>query len=148
MPRGATAGNGGIVTVAAVGVAVAGALAFALWPQPDGGTGATTGAGDVLVIARGQEVSLANHLSAGKYTLIDFYADWCPNCRRLNPLLEDLAAREPRLAIRKVNILSWDSPVARQFGLQALPHLILYGPGGERIAEGEAVWQALSRLPA
>ena len=159
-----------ILFAAAVAALVAGVLVFALWPDAGGavwraaghpvsrtdgeqaggaaGAAAHGATGDILIIAKGQEVTLADHLATGKYTLIDFYADWCRNCQRLNPVLEELAGREPRLAIRKVNIISWDSPVARQFGLTALPHLILYGPQGERVAEGESVWQALERLPA
>ncbi len=128
-----------------VAAAVAGAVGIALWPtQPEGDPGAA--AADVAVIARGHEVAVVEHLVAGKFTLIDFYADWCPNCRRLNPRLEALARREPRLAIRKVNVISWDSPVARQYGLTALPHLLLYDPDGQLIAEGEAAWDALHRL--
>lgn len=122
----------------------AAAVALALWPSAR----EEAGAGDVTVIARGAEVRITDHLVAGKFTLVDFYADWCPNCRRLNPILEQIARHAPdRLAIRKVNVLSWDSPVARQYGLTALPHLLLYSPDGRLIAEGEAAWRAMQRLP-
>ena len=135
---------------------VAAGAALALWPEGGGGGGgdprrgprtAPGQAGDIAVVAKGGQVTVTEHLVDGKYTLIDFYADWCPNCRRMNPVLEALAGRSPdRLAIRKVNVISWDSPVARQYSLTALPHLLLYGPQGDLVAEGEAAWKAVHQL--
>jgi thiol-disulfide isomerase/thioredoxin len=138
----------GRLLVPAAGVVLAAAAAIvSLWPTGPGREARPEVAGDVAVVARGEEVALADHLVSGKYTLIDFYADWCPNCRRLNPILEEIAGRTPALAIRKINVLSWDSPVARQHKVTALPRLLLYDPRGELIAEGERVLEALRRIP-
>jgi thiol-disulfide isomerase/thioredoxin len=131
-----------LFSAVALGLVVTGALAFGLWPAP----GSDAPPGDVAVIARGENVEIDPHLAAGKYTLIDFYADWCPNCRRVGPVLDDLARRRPDLAVRKINIVSWDSPVARQYGITVLPHLKLYGPHGELLAEDDSAWDALRRL--
>jgi thiol-disulfide isomerase/thioredoxin len=137
----------GRLLVPAAGVVLAAAAAVVgLWPPEAQRHGQDEPAGDVQVVARGGEVALAEHLVAGKFTLIDFYADWCPNCRRLNPIVEEIAARTPALAVRKINVLSWDSPVARQHGVTALPRLLLYDPQGELIAEGEGVLPALRRI--
>jgi thiol-disulfide isomerase/thioredoxin len=139
-------GRGGRLLAPAAGIVLAAAAAaVGLWPAGGGREGERP-RGDVRVVARGEEVALVDHLEEGKYTLIDFYADWCPNCRRLNPILEEIAGRTPALAIRKINVLSWDSPVARQHRVTALPRLLLYSPQGELIAEGEAVLEALRRL--
>jgi thiol-disulfide isomerase/thioredoxin len=137
----------GRLLLPAAGIVLAAAAALVgLWPSDAGREGVREPAGDVQVVARGDEVVLADHLVAGKFTVIDFYADWCPNCRRLNPILEEIAGRTPALAIRKINVLSWDSPVARQHQVTALPRLLLYGPQGDLIAEGEAVLPALRRI--
>jgi thiol-disulfide isomerase/thioredoxin len=102
---------------------------------------------DVSVIAHGEEVDLASHLSPGKHTVFDFYAIWCPPCRKLSPALERLAARHPNdLAVRKVDIVDWTMPVARQHGIESLPHLILFDREGRKTAEGEEVFDALDRL--
>jgi thiol-disulfide isomerase/thioredoxin len=102
---------------------------------------------DVKVIAHGEEVDLAAHLAPGKYTIVDFYAIWCPPCRVLSPALERLAALHPgELAIRKVDIVDWTMPVAAQHGIESLPHLILYDGEGRRLASGEEVFEVLGRV--
>jgi thiol-disulfide isomerase/thioredoxin len=96
-------------------------------------------AADVRTITHGREVELVDHLVPGKYVIFDFYADWCGPCRALEPRLLDLAGRhEDRLAVRKIDIINWDSAVARQYGLSSIPHLRLYGPDGAQLAAGDA----------
>ena len=98
-----------------------------------------THASDIQTITHGREVSLEDHLVSGKYVLFDFYADWCGPCRALEPRLADLAGRHSdRLALRKVDIINWDSPVTRQHGVTSIPHMVLYGPDGSRLAAGDA----------
>jgi thiol-disulfide isomerase/thioredoxin len=96
------------------------------------------------IITHGQTVDLTAHLAPGKYTVVDFYASWCPPCRVLGPALERLAAAETgRLALRKVDIVDWTMPVVDQYGIESLPHLMLYDPEGRRIADGDAVFPSL-----
>ena len=103
--------------------------------------------GDVKVIAHGEKVDLAAHLAAGKTTVFDFYAPWCPPCRVLGPALERLAAAQPdRFAVRKVDIVDWTTPVVDQHGIEALPHLILYDATGRMAAEGDQVYPELERI--
>ena len=102
---------------------------------------------DVQVIAHGEEVDLEAHLARGKYTVIDFYAVWCPPCRKLSPALERLAGRHPdRLAVRKVDIVDWTQPVARQHGIEELPYLVLFDPEGRPAARGLEVFPVLGRV--
>ena len=128
--------------LAVAGLALGGA-AFSAYtlsrPRPD--------AADVQVIAHGEEVDLAAHLARGKYTIVDFYAVWCPPCRVLSPALERLAALLPGdLAIRKVDIVDWTMPVAAQHGIESLPHLILFDREGRRLGSGEEVFDVLDRV--
>lgn len=102
---------------------------------------------DVKVIAHGEKVDLAAHLVSGKNTVFDFYAPWCPPCRVLGPALERLAAAQPdRLAVRKVDIVDWTTPVVDQHGIESLPHLILYDPAGRVLADGDKVYPELERI--
>ncbi len=120
---------------------IAGVLHFTLW-----GCSAPPQA-DVQVIAHGEEVELAPHLAAGRYTVFDFYAVWCPPCRVLSPALERLAANHPdTLAIRKVDIVDWTQPVAEQYGVESLPYLLLYDRQGALMASGEEVYATLGEL--
>jgi thiol-disulfide isomerase/thioredoxin len=104
--------------------------------------------GDVRLISQGREVALEHHLAPGKYVVFDFYADWCAPCRVLTPRLERMVAQRPgRLALRKIDVINWESPVARQHGVSSLPFLVLYGPDGARLASGgaEQVLRVLGR---
>ena len=103
--------------------------------------------GDVQIIAHGERVDVATHLAPGKHTVVDFYAAWCPPCRIMGPALERLAAHEPdRFAVRKVDVVDWTMPVVDQYGIEALPHLMLFDPSGKKVAEGDDVFPELSRL--
>ena len=94
---------------------------------------------DIQLISQGRAVDMDRHLVAGKFVVFDFYADWCAPCRILTPRLERLAARYPdRLALRKVDVVNWDSPVAGQMRISALPYLVLFGPDGQQLAAGDS----------
>ena len=102
---------------------------------------------DAAIITHGEKVDIEAHLAKGKYTVIDFYASWCPPCRIVGPALERLAAVEPaRLAIRKVDVVDWTMPVVEQYGIESLPHLMLYDPEGKRVADGDAVFKSLLEI--
>ncbi|MCI0658085.1 MAG: thioredoxin family protein [Acidobacteria bacterium] len=106
----------------------------------------TAPGGDIQVVSKGEPLNLRDYLVTGKYTLFDYYADWCPPCRRLSPRLEELARQHANLALRKVDIVSWSHPVARQQGVTDLPYLRLFDPEGRLVAEGDAVLDSLKQL--
>ena len=85
------------------------------------------------MIAHGQQVDIKKHLIRGKVTIIDFYADWCGPCRRITPLLEQLAKSDPGIVLRKIDIINWQSPVAKQFNLDAIPHVQIYNRKGKLV---------------
>jgi thioredoxin-like negative regulator of GroEL len=130
----------GLLVVAAPSLGCRGGAGTGTEEKPPAGA-------DVKVIAHGEEVDLAAHIAAGKTTVFDFYAPWCPPCRVLGPALERLAAAQPeRLAIRKVDIVDWTTPVVAQHGIEALPHLVLYDGTGRVVADGDSVYPELERL--
>lgn len=60
--------------------------------------------------------------------LVDFYADWCGPCRRLAPVLEDLAKETSDAKIVKVNVD--DSPsLASRYGIDSIPSLKVFKNG-------------------
>ncbi|MDL2312171.1 thioredoxin [Bacteroidales bacterium OttesenSCG-928-B11] len=60
-----------------------------------------------------------------KPCIVDFYADWCGPCRRLSPVLEELAAKyDGKLIIYKVNVDA-EKELAKQYEIRAIPTLML-----------------------
>ncbi len=66
--------------------------------------------------------------------LVDFYADWCAPCRRLAPVIDELAEEyEGDLRVVKVNVDD-NASLAVQFGVQSIPTLIFF-KGGQQVAK-------------
>ncbi|HEY3174317.1 MAG TPA: thioredoxin family protein [Candidatus Polarisedimenticolia bacterium] len=125
---------------------VGGALGYAAYLASGGRPLPEVPAGDVVVVSRGERVDLEAQAVAGKYTIYDFYADWCAPCRSLDVRLRELASRHDNVAVRKIDIIDWTTPVVAQHGVEGLPFMILYGPDGKRLAAGEDVYETVSRL--
>ncbi len=90
-------------------------------------------AADVEDVVRGGELAPLGPV-AGKWTVFDFWAPWCDACKVLERELRELG---PDVAIRRVNIVDFDSPIAlRELpGVSVLPRLRLVSPAGVVVFE-------------
>ncbi|GAB2848370.1 thioredoxin [Actinocorallia aurea] len=76
----------------------------------------------------------AEVLEADLPVLVDFWAEWCPPCKMIAPVLEQIAAEYAgRLKIVKVDIDA-ATETARSYGILSAPTLNLY-KGGEVVAQ-------------
>jgi thioredoxin 1 len=57
--------------------------------------------------------------------LVDFYADWCPPCRALAPVLERFAVETPHAKIVKVNV-DENPELAAQYQIDSIPSLLVF----------------------
>ncbi len=97
-------------------------------------TAAVAGRGQpVEVISHGAQVNINQHLALGNVTVVDFYADWCGPCRQLSPSLEQMAKTDPEIALRKIDIVNWKTPVARQFNVNSIPQVNVYNRSGSLV---------------
>jgi thiol-disulfide isomerase/thioredoxin/copper chaperone CopZ len=69
---------------------------------------------------------------ADKFTVFDVYADWCGPCRDVDKKLREIVAKRPDVAVRKLSVVDFDSPLAQELGIEMLPHLVVFSPQGKR----------------
>ena len=68
-------------------------------------------------------------LTSPRPVLVEFTADWCPPCRALAPILDEIA-REQADRLTVVTLNTDDNPrVAGHFAVMSLPTLILFRDG-------------------
>jgi thiol-disulfide isomerase/thioredoxin len=76
--------------------------------------------------APGELVDIDAFLVEGAVTIVDFHADWCAACDRIEAmLLSDLASSDD-IVIRRVDVGAGRTPVARAYNIGVLPHLRLF----------------------
>ncbi len=74
-------------------------------------------------------------LKSDKSVLVDFWAQWCPPCHAMTPILVSLARKLDDTAdVVKVNIeeSADNNMLAREHRVQSIPNMVVY-KGGEQI---------------
>lgn len=73
--------------------------------------------------------------------LVEFYATWCPHCRRMAPIVDDIRALfDGRAAVYQFDIDQNDE-LATQLSVESVPTFIIYKGGEEQ-------WRTSGELPA
>ena len=105
----------------------------------------------------GSSVSLSDYVGKGKYVLVDFWASWCMPCRMEVPVIAEvyekykgdrfevlgvavMDQRDASLQVIKEDGYKWPQILDAQsiplelYGIQGIPHIILFGPDGTILA--------------
>lgn len=99
----------------------------------------------------GQEVKdLSAKLAKGKTNIVDFFSKYCGPCMQISPMLEKLSEKRPDIQVVKLDInrkdvkgIDWQSPLARQYALQSIPHFKIYDGNGKLVSEGDQAYQQI-----
>lgn len=63
--------------------------------------------------------------------IVDFYATWCGPCKKMAPILEEIAAQYAgKIDVYKVDV-DEEEVLASQFGIQSIPTLLFLSTKGE-----------------
>src|ERR1700677_1514747 len=61
--------------------------------------------------------------------VVDFWAPWCPPCKMLSPMLDEIA-REQTGAVRIAKVNYDDNPeLGQRFGVRSLPTMLFFNNG-------------------
>lgn len=120
----------------------------------------------------GGKVSLSDYVGKGNYVLVDFWASWCGPCRRETPVVAELYDKYKSKGLEVLGVAVWDRPKDTQkaieelgitwpqilnagdiptkaYGINSIPHIILFGPDGtiiERDLRGDRMKEVVSAL--
>ncbi len=72
----------------------------------------------------------ARVLESERLAVIDFWAAWCPPCRAMKPVLDELAAERPELAFFSLEADSNRQTVIEQ-GVLSMPTFLVFRDGVE-----------------
>jgi thioredoxin len=75
------------------------------------------------------DATFAGSIRSGAF-VVDFWAPWCGPCRRIAPILDQLAAERSDVTFAKLNV-DENPRTASQFGVQGIPLLLFFKNGAE-----------------
>ena len=78
--------------------------------------------------------------SKEKPVLVDFWATWCPPCKMLSPLVEEIAEEKAEVMSLATVDTDENQQVSGQFGIMSIPTLILF-------KDGQPVKQLVGYMP-
>ena len=76
------------------------------------------------------DVNIDDVLTKNEITVIDFYADWCPPCKELGPVIDELSNEDTGAMIGKLNVMD-NSASAQKYMVSSIPTIIYFKNGQE-----------------
>lgn len=91
----------------------------------------------------GERVDVKAHLVPEKINIIEFVTSWDRAAARLHLQLTEYEKSNPDVVVLRVQVKNMQSPVAKQYNLDKIPHYIIYDEKGELMCQGQAAFQEI-----
>ena len=114
---------------------------------------------DFAVEYEGKTTRFSDYVGCGQYVLVDFWASWCGPCRCEIPNLIKAYSKYKDKGLMVLGVAAWDEPEATKkaieedkisypqilnsqsigtdiYGIEGIPHIILFAPDGSILARG------------
>ena len=87
--------------------------------------------GNVIIISSLDEYH--THIGSEKLVVVDFFATWCPPCKRISPVFEALSLEHTGVVFLKIDVDNVPA-VAQKESISAMPTFLFY-KGGKKVDE-------------
>lgn len=83
-------------------------------------------------------VDFGEVIASNETVFVDMWAEWCPPCRAVAPVLDELEGEYPDVVFAKLDVDSYPD-IAREFDVRSIPTFLLFMDGQVQLIRSGAM---------